>query len=246
MGICTSRHVTRHRGHRHNNATSSSQNNTPKESKNSTKTHEQLLRRYQEHVDGKALIVFPIAFFLFNIGYWFHYLMNLWRGRKFERLTTAKTAVTRGGQKSCRGQNINRQSEWDTLWNSRICGDNKCILPVYFLSFFDSFSGKIWSKCAKESVPKAQLFFQKTEDLVQGKKHFFPPYMKFKCKPKNTLCFFLLLWVIHLYAIPWFQTKAVDDKVKDFCTLSSTVLKGCNMSFYSQTKQNKKCFLWMT
>ena len=26
-----------------------------------TKTHEQLMRRYQEHVDGKALIVFPIG-----------------------------------------------------------------------------------------------------------------------------------------------------------------------------------------
>ena len=42
-----------------------------------TKTHEQLLRRYQEHVDGKALIIFPIAFFLFNIGYWCHYLINI-------------------------------------------------------------------------------------------------------------------------------------------------------------------------
>merc|ERR1712226_602638 len=34
-----------------------------------TKTHEQLMRRYQEHVDGKALIVFPIGkefkFFIF-------------------------------------------------------------------------------------------------------------------------------------------------------------------------------------
>ena len=81
VGICTSRHI-KHRGghhsHRHHNASSSSNNapNTPKEPKNS-KTHEQLLRRYQEHVDGKALIVFPIAFFLFNIGYWFHYLLNL-------------------------------------------------------------------------------------------------------------------------------------------------------------------------
>jgi hypothetical protein len=37
---------------------------------------DQLLRRYQEHVDGLALIVFPIAFFLFNIGYWSHYLLN--------------------------------------------------------------------------------------------------------------------------------------------------------------------------
>eukprot|EP00093_Oithona_nana_P005197 05197.XXX_161134_169596_1 [CDS] Oithona nana genome sequencing. len=79
VGICTSRHV-KHRGHphRHHNASSSSNNapTTPREARNS-KTHEQLLRRYQEHVDGKALIVFPIAFFLFNIGYWFHYLLNL-------------------------------------------------------------------------------------------------------------------------------------------------------------------------
>ena len=42
-----------------------------------TKTHEQLMRRYQEHVDGKALIVFPIGkennhfFYLSLIFYWF-------------------------------------------------------------------------------------------------------------------------------------------------------------------------------
>ena len=41
-----------------------------------TKTHEQLMRRYQEHVDGKALIVFPIGkennhFFYLLIFYWF-------------------------------------------------------------------------------------------------------------------------------------------------------------------------------
>ena len=41
------------------------------------KAHEQLLRRYQEHIDGKALIIFPIVFFLFNIGYWSHYLINV-------------------------------------------------------------------------------------------------------------------------------------------------------------------------
>ena len=40
-----------------------------------TKTLDQLMRRYQEHVDANALIVFPIAFLLFNIGYWVHYLI---------------------------------------------------------------------------------------------------------------------------------------------------------------------------
>ena len=38
---------------------------------------EQLRRRYQENVDGKALIIFPMAFFLFNLGYWGHYLADL-------------------------------------------------------------------------------------------------------------------------------------------------------------------------
>lgn len=40
-----------------------------------SKTLDQLMRRYQEHVDANALIVFPIAFLLFNIGYWVHYLI---------------------------------------------------------------------------------------------------------------------------------------------------------------------------
>merc|ERR1719411_1238291 len=64
VGICTSRHVKHRAGHHHrshglHNASSTSNNapSTPKEGKPS-KTHEQLLRRYQEHVDGKALIVF--------------------------------------------------------------------------------------------------------------------------------------------------------------------------------------------
>lgn len=42
------------------------------------KTHEELMRRYQEQVDGTALIIFPISFLLFNIGYWCHYLLNVW------------------------------------------------------------------------------------------------------------------------------------------------------------------------
>ena len=70
-----------HSGHGHGRSSSSVNNS--KENPGSyegikvTKTHEQLLRRYQEHVDGKALIIFPIAFFLFNIGYWSHYLINI-------------------------------------------------------------------------------------------------------------------------------------------------------------------------
>ena len=84
VGICTmskksEKHSNRGNSHGHK---SSSPNNS-KEMQGSyegikvTKTHEQLLRRYQEHVDGKALIIFPIAFFLFNIGYWSHYLINV-------------------------------------------------------------------------------------------------------------------------------------------------------------------------
>ena len=46
-----------------------------KEKERPTKTLDQLMRRYQEHVDANALIVFPIAFLLFNIGYWVHYLI---------------------------------------------------------------------------------------------------------------------------------------------------------------------------
>ena len=44
-------------------------------SRRPSKTLDQLMRRYQEHVDANALIVFPIAFLLFNIGYWVHYLI---------------------------------------------------------------------------------------------------------------------------------------------------------------------------
>ena len=40
------------------------------------KSPEQLMRTYQELVDAKALVVFPVAFLLFNIGYWLHYLIN--------------------------------------------------------------------------------------------------------------------------------------------------------------------------
>ena len=89
MGICTMSKNARekHSGHRsnhsgHGHGRSSSANNS-KENQGSyegikvTKTHEQLLRRYQEHVDGKALIIFPIAFVLFNIGYLCHYLINI-------------------------------------------------------------------------------------------------------------------------------------------------------------------------
>lgn len=40
-------------------------------------SNEHLMRRYQEQVDGKALIIFPTSFFLFNVCYWSHYLLNL-------------------------------------------------------------------------------------------------------------------------------------------------------------------------
>ena len=40
------------------------------------KSPEQLMRTYQELVDAKALVVFPVAFLLFDIGYWLHYLIN--------------------------------------------------------------------------------------------------------------------------------------------------------------------------
>ena len=40
------------------------------------KSPEQQMRTYQELVDAKALVVFPVAFLLFNIGYWLHYLIN--------------------------------------------------------------------------------------------------------------------------------------------------------------------------
>ena len=39
------------------------------------KTPEEKMRTYQELVDAKALIIFPMAFLLFNIGYWVHYLV---------------------------------------------------------------------------------------------------------------------------------------------------------------------------
>jgi len=84
VGICTmskksEKHSNRGNSHSHKG---SPPNNSKEMSGNYegikvTKTHEQLLRRYQEHVDGKALIIFPIAFFLFNIGYWSHYLINV-------------------------------------------------------------------------------------------------------------------------------------------------------------------------
>ena len=45
------------------------------QSRRPSKTMEELMRRYQEHVDANALIVFPIAFLLFNIFYWIHYLI---------------------------------------------------------------------------------------------------------------------------------------------------------------------------
>jgi len=51
-----------------------SENDSDNEKK--TKTPEQLMRTYQELVDQKALVVFPVAFLLFNIGYWLHYLIN--------------------------------------------------------------------------------------------------------------------------------------------------------------------------
>ena len=38
------------------------------------KPPEQLMKRYQENVDGSALVIFPTAFLLFNIAYWGHYL----------------------------------------------------------------------------------------------------------------------------------------------------------------------------
>ena len=38
------------------------------------KQPEQLMKRYQENVDGTALVIFPTAFLLFNIAYWGHYL----------------------------------------------------------------------------------------------------------------------------------------------------------------------------
>ena len=47
-----------------------------KDSSPPKKTPEELMRTYQELVDAKALVVFPIAFLLFNVGYWLHYLIN--------------------------------------------------------------------------------------------------------------------------------------------------------------------------
>ena len=41
------------------------------------KSPEQLMRRYQELVDGKALVIFPLSFLLFNVCYWTHYLVDL-------------------------------------------------------------------------------------------------------------------------------------------------------------------------
>ena len=38
------------------------------------KQPEQLMKRYQENVDGTALVIFPTAFLLFNVAYWGHYL----------------------------------------------------------------------------------------------------------------------------------------------------------------------------
>ena len=87
VGICTMSKSAQKGQHSNRNSHHRTSNNS-KESGNAgasgsyegikvTKTHEQLLRRYQEHVDGKALIIFPIAFFLFNIGYWCHYLINI-------------------------------------------------------------------------------------------------------------------------------------------------------------------------
>ena len=43
--------------------------------KRPTKTLDQLMRRYQEHVDANALILFPVAFLFFNVSYWVHYLI---------------------------------------------------------------------------------------------------------------------------------------------------------------------------
>ena len=39
-----------------------------------SKQPEHLMKRYQENVDGTALVIFPTAFLLFNIAYWGHYL----------------------------------------------------------------------------------------------------------------------------------------------------------------------------
>ena len=84
VGICTmSKKSEKHSNRGNSHGHKSSPPNNSKEMQGTyegikvTKTHEQLLRRYQEHVDGKALIIFPIAFFLFNIGYWSHYLINV-------------------------------------------------------------------------------------------------------------------------------------------------------------------------
>ena len=64
VGICTStrglqKNNSRHRaGMNHaKDCTNNAANSTPKQAK----THEQLMRRYQEKVDGLALIVFPIG-----------------------------------------------------------------------------------------------------------------------------------------------------------------------------------------
>ena len=41
------------------------------------KTPEQLMKRYQEHVDGNALVIFPLSFLLFNVCYWGHFLSKI-------------------------------------------------------------------------------------------------------------------------------------------------------------------------
>ncbi|XP_059087344.1 glycine receptor subunit alpha-4-like isoform X2 [Tigriopus californicus] len=42
------------------------------------KSQEQLMKRYQEHVDGNALVIFPLSFLIFNIAYWGHFLADFW------------------------------------------------------------------------------------------------------------------------------------------------------------------------
>ena len=58
---------------------------------NGNKPPEQLMKRYQENVDGSALVIFPTAFLLFNIAYWGHYLTKWSPADLFETAAAAST-----------------------------------------------------------------------------------------------------------------------------------------------------------